>query len=571
MKTFDEIDELTDSPDSDEHRHHHHKHQVYRRITPTDTDRFIEVAKDIEVDATSFVITTEEDVLAEFDIRQFNRDFAIYCELPKTAFFDLKHMNWEYDVVLDPFDRVGPHAVDAGAGNVGIVRKSAAKYFLDRLDGTSRFVHYRQCASFFKYSFEVGDAFSIRLRGEGSYCDEHAHAQGQGGQREQEQEHEARLFAVFLSADTGKPLPYQVTVRATEHEHGAFDMPPAGEDGERKVFFYADAPFDTSGVSWDKRSRLARVPLSGDVICPPDSEFIEEGPLVRSSHSMSTARYTKCNFRNYNTCARRCLFMYYIVQPTEGQAYRGEKLFVAFRSANVVPVSDGEQQFTFECKAPQENVLHHLGDLDRKSAHGCPGQTTAVSCVRLLLPTSHFVAEDQLPNPYEKEERNERQRQGRDPEEIEFGYESPNELRNRCGAGRPNLGKRLLQVMSEYMFEGHTQVELERFPFVSSEARMLVHKVVDGIAECLQESSDVRDQFIHQLVIRHGRRYFDEASVLYDPEHRHGQMTDVLGKLDQMFVLFTVSIRVDARDRAGNRVDRFVIRQVPVVFRLYQD
>lgn len=597
----------------------------YRHITPTDVDRFIQLCIDIVVDFTHYPITIAEDAMSTWDCSCFNPDFAIYCEVPKHIFFDLINMEWKYAMQNSciPVGSVytGAHAVDAGSGSNQIVDPRTLTLHLTNEDNTSRFVHFKQCNRFFKYSFKVGDLTQVTLNDGRDY--------------------DCQLYAVYLCPDTGIALPYATSVphsaiyknnetcaetyiqndciddnnAHTDHvagyvigqnDHCNFSMVPS-EATEPYVIIYYTARYniyDSSGNALFQQPTFDGKPIQ--VICPPHPLFVEYGPLA-TEYSDSVQELLKLRdppspmleslrheqFVDYQSdCNGRALLLYYIVNPSEESPHSSDTIYGAYRTHNQTPIKDIRDSCgkLLDIDDPCDGYGTHIAHKDHFNIDHHPynhqyadtinndhaflparyyrldlilnNSNAQMKCPRLHYPISRFTVTD-----------------GYDPSgnttndtityPIPFAYEVPNELGlGQVQGNNIHLGVRLVQLISEYLFDGCSYVELENFIKLESDSRELVDSLVTALSSHIQRSSELRNSIIAQLIKRYGRRYFDEYSNLQ--LGNWGEMKHVLAKINEMFIMFTVSIMCNIRDPLLENVERFAVRQIPIVFRLHE-
>ena len=162
---------------------------AFRNLSVADVDRFIQFPETIQVDARGLTLTVEEDTLLQNYSKRFRvDDFAVYASISLSTLFN-SSMDWNYNVstTVDPISGAleGPGVCDAFKGPVfPIINVTEACNQLSVLCNDTRFIHYRQCNRFFRYSYRVGDPLL-----DASGC-------------------KAQLFAVFLDTLTGNALPY---------------------------------------------------------------------------------------------------------------------------------------------------------------------------------------------------------------------------------------------------------------------------------------------------------------------------------------------------------------------------
>jgi alpha-tubulin suppressor-like RCC1 family protein len=567
---------------------------AFRFITPTDVDSFIQLPGTLEVDARSLVITVEEDTLKNFE-RQFQiMDYTIYCEAPQSHFFD-SSMDWKYKIVQE-FDAsgnyLGPTVVDAHEPLTGqpltmpITNSNQAKVYLGATTQATRFAHYKQCNRFFKYSFKVGDEMSV------------------GGR-------DSQLFGVYLDGTTGDALPYWETTN-----------PDAGQMEEAIRILYASgidlsAIVDVSGtpvVFTDENAVASTVTL----VCPPHPEFLEStpdlgfgmnigrnlathrdgsgNPVVRQVGNVDASGVFQAvplslvnlvDFQSVNEAYRE-LILYFVCKPPAAKPYFGESMFVVYSTKDIsaapgavgawAPIRD--LATAQEPMKPQDarDVLpvdRFLTSADMPAGIACPlspgllGQTANGAARRLYLPSSKFIAQHQQPNEPDVHDN------GVEQFDVPFGYEVANAT-DFDDSKKSILGGRIMQMVCHYLFDNTGSKELAYFPFMTSESRGLTDKIVDQLGASIraqgEHASDSRTDILKQILVKHGRRYFDEYAVLTESDGtRYGYVWDVLQKINELFVMFTVTITTTISNRSKDDIEVLRLIEVPIVVRVFDD
>lgn len=502
----------------------------FRKLTVTDVDKFIQIPVTIQVDATDNVLTTTEDVMSNYD-PILCTDYAIYVDLPKSSFFNMDSMTWQYQVVK--FPHTGEvHMVDAGFDfgapydvTEPVINTESLVHHLSSVTKTTRFVHYKQANTFFKYSFRVGDQVQLS-----------------DGRK-------AQLWAVYLDTDDGNPQPY------------FFDLPRENEYApEHKVFICAEMPADADIMYTPVDTGI---PVPVNFLCPPDSEFLQHGPLgtnltgtdasgllifdVRNIPNM-TAYSSMSNFVMYSDLPedehKLSLYMYYVVEPEIEKPYLGETLQFAYASSlTAMPARDpspintdlGDRSMSFLIQEQVDIGVFHAAENGPK----------------MMYPVSYFNVKPSHSEPILT---------------LPVQYDKLNQTDMEYR--KLSMGGRFMQLVSEYMFDASSEREMNFFPFLLEEARSLNGKIVEQLASLIQRSSDVRNEILRQILIKYGRKYFEEYEVMRDDTR--GNAVDVISKLDELFIYFTVSMLSSVSNRTKDKVDSILLDKIPVVFRLYQ-
>lgn len=560
---------------------------AYRFLTPTDVDRFIQIPQTLEVDARSVVLTVEEDTLHQFDRNFLITDYVIYCEAPKSRFLNVAAgagaMDWKYKVSqqYDPVTNVyiGPHVADAHGVEVGeianpIINVSLAQNELGTVANSTRFVHYRQCNRFFKYSFKVGDAVTV-----GSNT--------------------VQLYAVYLDSVTGKALPYWRTTDGLGNT----------QDPEVVEFYYADVGAqlltDLNGGSAIVSS-LDGSAVNVSVIAPPDPEFIDNGVNGAKGGNLAVQKdasgnlviravgepdasgnpviqYTASNFVSYtaDTNDARALMLYWVVLPTDAAPYMGEAMYAAWSSTAMGPSSglrpirdfvdaSGNliQQPSLATEVKEVDKFQFTKDVGPLAALSVRSAMTSLTATdaaaRMYLPVSKFVVQHDSPQ---------------EPDEgqfdVPFAYEVANATDFNGDARKSIMGGRVMQLVSNYLFDSATNRELGFFPFLLNESKQLTDKIINALASKIAAPSDevgpARTYILKQIMVKHGKRYFEENAVLNElpSGEKVGLVSSVLSKLDEVFLFFTVTVKTTISNRSKDDVDVLRLIEVPVVVRIY--
>jgi hypothetical protein len=578
----------------------------YKYITPTDVDRFIQIPDTLEVDARSLVLTVEEDTLQKYDKYFQITDYVIYCEAAKDKFFSCdasgnSTMDWKYKVVqtIDASGAyVGPQvadahdpllAVDASSNPVlaeAIIASTVAKEELGLTTAATRFVHYKQCNRFFKYSFKVGDAAAIPA------------AAGRA----------AQLYAVYLDKESGAALPYWATVAGSGNDQTA----------EVRNYFYAD--FSAGTVLGDiypdpAGSLVSTLDGSGaaiTVVCPADPEFLESkgsvvgGNLVYSKDASGNlairrvgdtaedpsgnnlTNYTSANFVEYTTDANRALLMYWVVLPLDAAAYQGDELYAAWSSV----AAGGADGLCAVRDVVDASGVAHLADQpatadqvkeaqkftwNKAMAAATPlsvkdtfavGALAPTAAPRMYMPVSKFIVVHE--HPTEPDVHN----NGVESFDVPFAYEVCNATGFGGDSKKTIMGGRIMQMVSNYLFDGAADKEMAYFPFLLNESRALTDKIVDALTSKIVENSsaahEARSFVLNQIVVKHGRKFFDEYAVLNElTGEKVGRVWDVLSKLPELFLFFTTTVKMTVSNRSKDDVEVIRLVEVPVVVRIF--
>jgi hypothetical protein len=553
----------------------------FRHVTPTDVDRFIQFPDALEVDARDITLTTDEDIYADvFETKFSNMDYVIICEVENASFFNAA-MDWKYrvDLVVDPSGGafLGPHLSDAhsplraGAPVLAsdVLVAANAKQQLEAAGTPTRFAHYRLANTFLKYSFRVGDVAAL--------------ADGRA----------AQLYAVYFDSATGQAMPYWRTTSDA-----------ASQDAETKVFYYADETDVVLSALTDASGSSVRFGADAvTVVAPPDPEYLENGPITvgrnlayakDASGSLAVRTvgflesegsqqfvagvtpYPPASFVRYTSDAGRELMLYWVVYPPSDKLHLGEKLYVSWSSKalglgaadeSVAPIRDIVDASGIALNYPIAAEL--IKNADRvvfttpvsASVPKALEDLVSLSMQRMYLPTSKISVVDTVSGQLE-------------PLDVPFSYEVANETQF-ADSRQCVLGGRFMQLLSYYLFDSATAKEIAYFPFFINESKELTDKIVDGLAASFkradQAGHEARNHVLNQLVVKYGRRYFDEYAIFNEAlGYAEGSVGDVLARLGEMFVTFTVTVRTTVSQRSKDRVDMVKLVNVPVAIRVYK-
>lgn len=573
----------------------------YRFITPTDVDRFIQIPDTLDVDARTIVLTVDEDTMFKYDKLFKIMDYVIYCEAPKSTFFNTS-MDWKYKII-QKYDSsnnyMGPKVIDAHDPlsdglplTTDIINATATKDQLGVLTSATRFAHYKQCNRFFKYSFKVGDSVSVSVLN----SDNTPVLDGDSNPVTRS----AQLFAVYLNTTTGESLPYWSTVSGNGTDQTA----------EERVFYYADdtelgTTLTTLAAGSQVTSTLDGAAAAVTVLAPPDPEFIEsdnavvggnivyskdgEGDLVIRPVGPSDTPivYASNQFVRYTTDTGRELMLYWVVQPVSGKAYLGEELYVAWSSrvagdasGNLRPIRDirdasfnyvpatalnvrEAHKFTFSKNIPAATPRDILESVKAVDAV----QQSETSCPRMYLPASKFIVLHEKPT--EPDVHN----NGQEEFDVPFSHEVANGT-DFDDVKKSIMGGRVMQLISQYLFDKASNTELGYFPFMLNESKALTDKIIDSLASLVKtvdsNTYNSRSEILSQMMVKHGRKYFEEYAVFNETTGEStGSVWDVISKLNEMFLYFTVTIRTTVSNRTKDDVDVIRLVQVPMVVRVY--
>lgn len=528
---------------------------VFRNLSVADVDRFIQFPETINVDARGLTLTVEEDTLLQNYSKRFRvDDYAVYASISLSTLFN-SSMDWNYNVLttVDPVTGVlqGPNVCDAYTGPVyPIINVPEACNQLGTLCKDTRFTHYRQCNRFFRYSYRVGDPL--------------VDASGR----------KAQLFAVYLDTITGIALPYWESINIGDTQ-----------DSEQVKFFYADLDvYDAYNVT------LLGQPVR--IICPPHPEFLESKVPAIFGGNMGISKDASCNiillsrgilnettnimyeavldssvFEEYRSRQQCELLLYWVVNPKANALYHGESMHVAYCSKAITlravdnaaswgPIRDLPDASGI-LNASQVKPVHRFIFTKPVSMHTfLPGPFSGRRDITIMhFPVSKVVVHHKLPLESDIS-----------PDsfiDIPFSYDLANETSFGGNVQRTIMGARIMQLVSVYMFDSASDREMSFFSFLGSESSSLTGKIIVVLADALMSSTDNRNIILQQLVVKYGKRYFDEMAVFKGTGV--GSVWEVLCKLDEFFITFTASITTTISTRNKNDLESVQFVEVPFV------
>lgn len=513
----------------------------YRVLSVTDVDKVIVLPVNLQVDARDYALITDEDVMTNYDVLTSvtaESDYVLYACLPKSKMFN-QDFTWKYQSIRSPI--TGEiHLVDAGVtdSNKPILDTvNMADELALGANTSTRFMHYKQAYSFFKYSFPVGDSFTMSSADAALSLDDNSIVQ---------------LYAVYLDS-SGHPCPYMTSTPSSYAPHGETDI----------IFRISNVPSGLYPAPIFRDPDTGLIHAIDTIICPPDPDFLSHGPLVMQCidgdyvirNVYGKPSYSKENFQYYDQTSGIDLLLYYLVKPPQQHSHKGDALFVCYVTGDNIPKRDG----TSLAKHPNLQKLSQVFTLKDNEARPVPRQvyslhSSGATCPspRLHMPIAFFSVKHS-------------DSQAGLSDMLPFQYESLNmvpftEPRKR------NIGSRLIQLVSEYLFDASTEHELQFFPFLMEESYSIVKKIVAQLSESLQTSSTIRTQILRQLLVKHGRRYFEEYSQMIGSSE--GDVRSVVSKINEFFLFFTVSLRTHVSFRTKNTTEAITLQEIPIVLHI---
>ncbi len=533
----------------------------YKVITAYDVDKFIQFPQTININTADhlanggvrsgeddiILTVVQEDVILEnFDKHFLIDDYAIYASIPKANLFN-PAMDWKY-IVQNSFDDdgtfVGPRVLDAHANPANSIAEpiinvasSKTKLGVEALD--TRFVHYRQCDRFFKYSYRIGDPVTLPGNKTG------------------------HVFAVYLDSLSGDALPYWLSTSS-------------GQEPEYLKFYYAD-------LDLGSEIGLTSSGISVAVVCPPHPDFIASGNLAFTREydgsllirplalNTTSHTYTEDDFVLYTEHANRELYVYVVIEPDNTSHFQGEIIKPIWTSKQISaswgPIRDILDDFGHRVPCPVPASL--VREVDRFVITATVAADTFMDLSgpqspRMYYPSSRMVvkyAPDSSTN-----------NEG-EVEDFPFSFDIANETTFNGDTRKSIIGGRIMQLVSMYMFDSAMDKDMAYFPYLLNEAKSLTDTIIADLGVSLLTSRNSRNSIIEQIVIKYGREHFDEMAVYTNPEDGSstGDMWQVISRISELFMFFTVSVKTTISTGAKNRVEVIQLVQVPVVLRVHDN
>jgi hypothetical protein len=288
--------------------------------------------------------------------------------------------------------------------------------------------------------------------------------------------------------------------------------------------------------------------------------------------------YAQGDFARYTQDPTRALMLYWVVMPANNLMYLGEKMYVAWcsraleggntiswapisdlydASNNVVspvPLSMVKSAMRFKC--PSVVVARDMVELGALISRGDLGENGSR---RLYLPASFYIAQH-APSATENK--------------IPFSYDVANQTTFGAQPTKTIIGGRFLQLVSHYMFAAAGNAQIAYFPAFAPQAANITAKIIDELGSALAGTDSVtheaRTGFLRHMMAKHGSDIFN-TSVNYvnsTTSEKIGTVSSVLAKLDELFVMFVVTLRANIGTQCKGHRDSVQFVQVPVVLRI---
>lgn len=552
---------------------------IYRRITPIDIDKFIHLPKPLFVDASDLVVVVDEDTMMDMDVAYRLTDYAIYCSAGMGELFALDTMDWTYKMPVENgfntvLDAHGP--LEDMPLEQEVIDATAAKLRLGTLADDTRFVHYKQCNRFFKYSFRIADGVMLP----------------DGGA--------AQLYAVYLDSVTGEPRPYWIT-----------------DASGSMTFLYADASDivdlpDLTGPTLGPLAFEGQGPVTA--VVPPDPDFLESkpGPMGHAGRSLAfrtlaggdldiravgvldasgnadpalARRYVQSDFMKFSQVPGTELLLYWVIMPGAATGlYMGDRLAVAWcsktlqggRSAPWAPIRDivdaSGQKLPSPVSLDQVHMQHRFSVASFVPAESALTLDQVIAAMgtassrRMFMPASSYnvAIEQSVTSPVVVQEI-----------DVQFSYDVANDTDYAGHVHNTIMGGRIMQLVSHYMFGNMAAAGMSLFPQLAQESKTLTNAIIDALGKLLKrtdaQGAEARQGILQHLFMKHGRCAFHSSltQVNQTTQEAYGLVSDVLRKLDEVFLFFVVTVRSVVSNRARGNVDVVRFVQVPVVINLH--
>ena len=340
------------------------------------------------------------------------------------------------------------------------------------------------------------------------------------------------------------------------------------------------------------------------IVAPPDPEFLENRspiiggnlvykkdgttgkPVIRRVGDTSNdpsgnnlTSYTAANFLQYTTDTNRALMLYWVVNPTDDRMYMGEEMYAAWSSvAAIRPIRD-----VVDASGNAPTLASEVKEVHKFTMGRALGAETPYSvktalqnlqdtagAPRMYLPVSKFIVVHEHPTDDDVHQN------GTQQFDVPFAYEVSNSTDFYGEPQKSIMGGRVMQMVSQYLFDNASNKEMDYFPFLLNESKLLTDKIIDALATKIKahtaDSHEARTVVLNQIMVKHGRRYFEEYAVLNElTGEKVGNVWDVLSKLDELFLFFSVTVKTTVSNRTKDDVEVIKMVEVPVVVRVFDN
>lgn len=506
-------------------------------------------------------------------------DFAIMSDIPMSVILN-SNMDWTYKLVyprksnqtdIKIYDAHNPDISNDVPLTQGVFNTDKTKDYLTNIEDGSRFVHYRQCYRFFKFSFIVGDPISI----EGRQC---------------------QLFGVYLDADSGAALPYynEKTGPAGEKTYSILYAKDIDLslliDGSSKVVYTDPRAYPPNNVH------------VVTCICPPHPKYVDTNnstiggpiaynldtsgnPIKKPIGSYNTFRNLvppteKYTLDNYLT-TRNKLVLYWLTSPLPGFYYKGENYYVSWTdklisnstwspiqdmvtpgSIEGLPLNASDvkfsDRFTVARDVPAQMPMQMKGSfIDQNFGNA----------QRLYLPISKFQITYKEFNDTDMSP----------IMNVNFQYELANDALP-VDLTRPIAGAKLMQLVSSYKFGNCTSTEMSYFTFLAHNSVQLTNTMVDNLESIMAQysayMSAVRTKILQQFYTNYGINYFEPFATLKtvrfnDRIEKYGKVYDAIKIMDNVLFMLVTSMTTTVSVRLKSNMSVVNFQQVPIVMHMF--
>lgn len=492
----------------------------FRWLSVTDIDNFIQFP-DISLDFELTVDYGQTNPLWDCLSCKSN-DYAIMCYVPMDMFFNMDTMTWKYalreqcpdehicifDVSLNLMGSSSSETptetaeipVDMGPGRNTVINGKKLLNYLMR-NRSATFVHYMQARNFYDRSFMIN-----------ALDDRHP-----------------TLYAVYIDKDTGLTIPH--TLKRTRC---VVLNKPAKEplhvwqtnDECKSSCYYAGHPESLQGNHEHMDYEFQEYYYADlEAIIPQNQRYPRFACPVTFDPSLNHGTFT-----HYDADPQRSLLLYHIDAS--------QRIIVAYASYDQVPRSDnGEACF--------------IADPILQASIWYPEDDNFGKCPRLHMPISMVFASELAVDA-----------SGEctitSPEyPIPFRYDMANIQRH-------NIGERIIQLASVYLFDGCKPEHMANFPRMATDTKTLTDTIVAGLSIHLSRSTELRTAIIESIYKAKGIHPFS-SYALSNGIINCGNMSDILMNInDVMYMIIRITIKFDVDSNLPESM-AFVIHNTPII------
>lgn len=277
---------------------------------------------------------------------------------------------------------------------------------------------------------------------------------------------------------------------------------------------------------------------------------------------------------NMSADPSRAMLLFWDVGPVWDKPYMGNEQFLAWTSPNytsrktIAPLRDLDPSSAtyssdillaynkFSYAAGKRTIS---GGTVYQIRTGIQNQLTSSGAPKLCLPLSYYKAKTVGSTKL-----------------IPFSYDSANSVAVFGGdSGFTNVGGRVMQLLTHYLFNGITDTEATTFmSAIKTESGRVTDALVDGLVSMLSQNNyssfNARSSFINQILNRYGQQYFDISGTYVTNQDGTmlGQMREVIRAMDDLFLTFNMNVGRRTSWRLPGRGGMIEIRDIPIIMRL---